>query len=75
MEPRKGRDREAKGKGWSLERAGIEMRKMAFRGGEGRVGNVERRHSDDKRLNDRQLRKCAENGVFGRGAGRDGKNV
>ena len=49
------------------------MRKMAFRGGEGRVGNVERRHSDDKWLNDRQLRKCAENGVFGRGAGRGGK--
>ena len=46
---------------------------MAFRGVEGRVGNVERRHSDDKRLNDRQLRKCAENGVFGRGAGRGGK--
>ena len=47
---------------------------MAFRGGEGRVWNVERRHSDDKWLNDRQLRKCAENGVFGRGAGRGGKN-
>ena len=46
---------------------------MAFRGVEGRVVNVERRHSDDKWLNDRQLRKCAENGVFGRGAGRDGK--
>ena len=47
---------------------------MAFRGGEGRVGNGERRHSDDKRLNDRQLQKCTENGVFGRGAGRGGKN-
>ena len=46
---------------------------MAFRGVEGRVGNVERRHSDDKLLNDRQLRKCAENGVFGRGAGCGGK--
>ena len=34
------RYRDAKGKGWSLERAGIEGRKMAFRGGEGRVEKV-----------------------------------
>ena len=46
---------------------------MAFRGGGGGVGDVERRRSDGERLNDRQLRKCAENGVFGRGAGRGGK--
>ena len=46
---------------------------MAFRGGEGRVVNVERRLSDDNRLNDSRLQRYAENGVFGRGAGRDGK--
>ena len=57
MEPRKGRDREAKdGVSWWGRPSG-ERRTV---------------HSDDKRLNDRQLRKCAENGVFGRGAGRNG---
>ena len=34
------RDRGSKGKGWSLERAGIEGRKMAFRGGEWCVWKV-----------------------------------
>ena len=34
------RDRGTKGKGWSLERAGIEGRKMAFRGGEWSVWNL-----------------------------------
>ena len=48
---------------------------MAFRGGERCVWNVAREGSDGKWLVVRQLRKCAENGVFGRGAGRDGKNV
>ena len=67
------RDRGAKGKGWSLERAGIVGRKMAFRGGEWCVWKVAREGSDGKWLVVRQLRKCAENGVFGRGAGRDGK--
>ena len=67
------RDRGAKGKGWSLERAGIEGRKMAFRGGEWCVWKVAREGSDGKWLVVRQLRKCAENGVFGRGAGRNGK--
>ena len=36
------RDRGAKGKGWSLERAGMEGRKMAFRGGEWSVWKVAR---------------------------------
>ena len=67
------RDRGAKGKGWSLERAGIVGRKMAFRGGEWCVWNVARGSFDGKWLMVRRLRKCAENGVFGRGAGRNGK--
>ena len=49
------RDREAKGKGWSLERAGIEGRKMAFRGGEWCVWKVARGSSEDKWLNVRRL--------------------
>ena len=59
MEPRKGRDGGAKhGFSW---------------GGMGRVG-YRIGSLDGKRLNVRRLQKCAENGVFGRGAGRDGKN-
>ena len=46
---------------------------MAFRGGEWCVWKVAREGSDGKWLVVRQLRKCAENGVFGRGAGRNGK--
>ena len=68
------RDREAKGKGWSLERAEIVGRKMAFRGGEWSVWKVARGSSEDKWLNVRWLQWRAENGVFGHGAGRDGKN-
>ena len=67
------RDRGAKGKGWCFERAEIEGRKMAFRGGEWCVWKVAREGLDSKWLVVRQLRKCAENGVFGRGAGRNGK--
>ena len=67
------RDRGAKGKGWSFERAGIVGRKMAFRGGEWSVWKVARGDSDDKWLNVRWLQWRAENGVFGRGAGRNGK--
>ena len=68
------RDRGAKGKGWSLERAGIVGRKMAFRGVGWRVWKVARGPFDGKWLMVRRLRKCAENGVFGRGAGRNWKN-
>ena len=68
------RDRGAKGKGWSLERAGIVGRKMAFRGGEWCVWNLAQGSAEDKWLNVRWLQWRAENGVFGRGAGRNGKN-
>ena len=67
------RDREAKGKGWSFERAGIVGRKMAFRGGEWSVWKVARGDTEGKWLNVRRLQWRAENGVFGRGAGRNGK--
>ena len=46
---------------------------MAFRGGEWSVWKVARGDSDDKWLNVRWLQWRAENGVFGRGAGRNGK--
>ena len=49
------RDRGAKGKGWGLERAGIEGRKMAFRGGEWCVWKVAREGLDDKWLGVRRL--------------------
>ena len=67
------RDRGAKGKGWSFERAGIVGRKMAFRGGEGRVEKANWGSSGGKWLVVRRLQWRAENGVFGRGAGRNGK--
>ena len=67
------RDREAKGKGWSLERAGMEGRKMAFRGWEWCVWKVARGSFDGKWLMVRRLQWRAENGVFGRGAGRNAK--
>ena len=46
---------------------------MAFRGVGWRVWNVARGDSDDKWLNVRRLQWRAENGVFGHGAGRNGK--
>ena len=49
------RDRGAKGKGWSLERAGIVGRKMAFRGGEWCVWKVAREGLDSKWLVVRRL--------------------
>ena len=49
------RDREAKGKGWSLERAEMEGRKMAFRGGEWCVWNLAQGAAEDKWLNVRWL--------------------
>ena len=49
------RDRGAKGKGWSLERAGIVGRKMAFRGGEWSVWKVAREGLDSKWLVVRRL--------------------
>ena len=49
------RDRGAKGKGWSLERAGIVGRKMAFRGGEWCVWRVAREGLDSKWLVVRRL--------------------
>ena len=67
------RDRGAKGKGWSFERAGIVGRKMAFRGGEWSVWKVARGDTEGKWLNVRRLQWRAENGVFGRRAGRNGK--
>ena len=48
-------------------------RKVAFRGGEGRVGKVVGGASDGKWLIVRWLQKRAEKGVFGRGAGCGGK--
>ena len=47
--------RGAKGKGWGLERAGMEGRKMAFRRVGWRVWKVARGDSDDKWLNVRRL--------------------
>ena len=49
------RDRGAKGKGWSFERAGIEGRKMAFRGGEWCVWKVAWEGLDGKWLGVRRL--------------------
>ena len=49
------RDRGAKGKGWSFERAGIVGRKMAFRGGEWCVWKVAREGLDSKWLVVRRL--------------------
>ena len=68
------RDRGAKGKGWSFERAGIVGQKMAFRGGEWCVWKVAWGYSEGKWLNVRWLQWRAENGVFGHGVGRDRKN-
>ena len=72
---RKVRDRGAEGKGWSLERAGIEVRKMAFRGGEWGVGNVGMGPSGDKRLIVRRLQKCARMAYLGARRGVMGKTV
>ena len=49
------RYRGAKGKGWSLERAGMEGRKMAFRGGEWSVWKVAWEGPDCKGLVVRRL--------------------
>ena len=46
---------------------------MAFRGGEWSVWKVARGDTEGKWLNVRRLQWRAENGVFGRGAGRNGK--
>ena len=44
------RDREAKGKGWSFERAGMEGRNMEFRGGKWSDWKVAREGLDGKWL-------------------------
>ena len=72
---RKVRDRGAEGKGWGLERAGIEVRKMAFRGGEwgdwdDGVGSL-----CGKGLIVKRLQKCARMAYLGARLGSMGKTV